>query len=211
MDNEKRTGSAESQEDLRELLNPQQRMTLGELEMLGWSLKFVRRPLFQEPVPVVVSDDDSEIGLLDPDGKIIIDKNSSLRNDDNRPVVASATTDEAAVETETTAEAVVSSSWVEKRKGESPVPEDLEEYLNPQQLRALHQIQNFGWELKFVRRPLFQEPIAVIMNNDGDRIGTLEADGRIDLKDNFDLREGTVEPPAPENSTPDKKKKVVPR
>ena len=53
MVNDKRKSERDSIDDLRAQLNAEQRITLGELEILGWSLKFVRRPLFQEPVPVV--------------------------------------------------------------------------------------------------------------------------------------------------------------
>ncbi|MGB5259253.1 MAG: hypothetical protein WBO34_01885 [Gammaproteobacteria bacterium] len=201
MVNDKRKDDQASIEDLRAQLNAEQRMTLGELELLGWSLKFVRRPLFQDPVPVVVSDDNDEIGLLDPDGKIIIDKTRDYRHG-LEAEADMGLTEETAGETaakivETSVEEVVMASepeWMEKRSGEAPVPDNLEDYLNDVQVKALRQIENFGWELKFVRRPLFQEPIAVIINTDGDRVGTLEPDGRIDLHQNFDLREGTVDP-----------------
>ena len=44
----KDTAGQAPSDELREQLNDQQRITLGELELLGWSLKLVRRPLFQE-------------------------------------------------------------------------------------------------------------------------------------------------------------------
>ena len=65
----------------------------------------------------------------------------------------------------------------------------------------------FGWHLNFVRRPLFQDPIAVIINTDGDRVGTLEADGRIDLQQNFKLRKGTMDPDDDNTISPQEKKK----
>jgi hypothetical protein len=208
MANDKRTVKQAPPGDIREGLNAQQRMTLGELEMLGWTLKFVRRPLFQDPVPVVVSNDNDEIGLLDPEGKIIIDKTGSFRDDGDEPEGSPEELVE--LEAEAEAEAAAEADWIEKRRGETAVPDNLEDYLNNQQLTALRQIENFGWELKFVRRPLFQEPIAVIMNADGDRLGTLEFDGRIDLKSEFDLRDGTVEPDTEEATrTAEEKKQVI--
>ncbi len=182
MENDKRKGVQLITDELRAALNSQQRLALGELELLGWSLKCVRRPLFQDPVLVVVSDDLAEIGLLDPDGKIVVDNNDGIRADHDAAdefIVM-----EGGAEPEVAAEA----DWEEKRKGESPIPDNLDDYLNDDQLQALAQIKNFGWQLKFVRRPLFQQPVAVIINTDGDRLGTLESDGRIELQGNFDLR-----------------------
>lgn len=193
----KRKDKPEAQDELREQLNSQQCMTLDGLFLLGWSLRFANRPGFEGQVPVVVSDDDCEIGLLDTEGKIVIDRTSKSIDEEESPEAALTEAADVWLETaetdlsEPAAEVIVSSSWVEKRRGEEPIPDNLEDYLNQHQINALRQIENFGWELKFVRRPLFQEPIAVIMNTDGDRIGTLESDGRIDLKENFDLREDT--------------------
>ncbi|NNJ94185.1 MAG: hypothetical protein HKP57_05525, partial [Halobacteria archaeon] len=192
-------------DDLREQLNAEQRMTLGELELLGWTLKFVRRPLFQDPVPVVVSDDKEEIGLLDADGKIVIDKTDNYREQRGDADMGAAV--EVVDITVEEVELATEPDWMEKRTGESPVPDNLEDFLNQAQINALRQIENFGWELKFVRRPLFQEPIAVIINTDGDRVGTLEADGRIDLQQNFELRQGTMNPDDDNTTRPAEKKK----
>jgi len=209
MADDKRTADQRAADELHEQLNAEQRITLSELELLGWTLKLVRRPLFQDPVPVVVSDDGSEIGLLDADGKIIIDNSQHLPQGDEADTMGLSV--EAVGETEelNIEEVVIASQpeWMEKRKGESPIPDNLEDYLNAVQIKALRQIENFGWELKFVRRPLFQDPIAVIINNDGDRVGTLEPDGRIDLQQNFELRNGTFDPDDDNTKDPATKKK----
>ncbi len=65
----------------------------------------------------------------------------------------------------------------DKRKGMKPVPDNLEEVLSMAQIRTLHSMQGFGWDLQFVRRPLFQETTAVLINQEGDKIVVLEADG----------------------------------
>ncbi len=205
MKSEKRTGEQAHIDALREQLNAEQRMTLSELELLGWSLKFVRRPLFQDPVPVVVSDDKEEIGLLDADGKIVIDNTDNYREQRGDADMGAAV--EVMEITVEEVELATEPDWMEKRTGESAVPDNLEDYLNGEQIKALRQIENFGWELKFVRRPLFQEPIAVIINTDGDRVGTLEADGRIDLQQNFELRQGTMDPDDDDTTGQDEKKK----
>ena len=80
----------------------------------------------------------------------------------------------------------------EKRQGKTAIPDDLHKVLNPAQLRALHQIENFGWQLEFIRQPLFQEPVAVVVSGNGEQIGILEADGRIDMQAELKLREATA-------------------
>lgn len=61
----------------------------------------------------------------------------------------------------------------EKRDREEPIPDNLEEILSEFQLIALHRIEGFGWELRFLRRPAFQAPIPVIFSTDGTKIGVL--------------------------------------
>jgi len=40
------------------------------LEAFGWELKFIRRPLFQTPVPVVFDSDRKKFAVLEPNGKL---------------------------------------------------------------------------------------------------------------------------------------------
>ena len=77
----------------------------------------------------------------------------------------------------------------EKRKAEQKTSEQLKDKLTEAQKLALHQAESFGWELRFIREPLFQEPTAVICRAEGDRIGVLESDGRIDMKPDIKVRE----------------------
>jgi len=77
----------------------------------------------------------------------------------------------------------------EKRKGMKPVPDNIEEVLNIAQIRTLHSMRRFGWELQFVRRPLFQETLAVLINQEGDKIMVLEADGSTNDMPELDTRE----------------------
>ena len=70
----------------------------------------------------------------------------------------------------------------EKRKGESPIPDNVKEMLNEEQMIALRKIEGYGWQLRFVRRPLFQAVVPVVVSGKGDQIGILEEDGRLDLQ-----------------------------
>ena len=76
----------------------------------------------------------------------------------------------------------------EKRRGNKPVPDNLNEILNERQQHKLRQMEGFGWSLEFVRRPLFQDPTVVVRNAEGNRIGTLEKDGSIDMLPDIRLR-----------------------
>ena len=77
----------------------------------------------------------------------------------------------------------------EKRKGDIPIPDNLKEMLNESQWRALSGIAYSGWELQFIRRPLFQEPVLVIYNPDGDRTGILDKDGNIKIQSGIMVRD----------------------
>lgn len=77
----------------------------------------------------------------------------------------------------------------EKRKGELPVPENAAEMLNRLQVLALRQMENFGWRLQFIRRPLFQDPVAVVVDGNGVKIGILEEDGRINMEPEIEVRQ----------------------
>ncbi|RZA21124.1 MAG: hypothetical protein EOP93_04020 [Lysobacteraceae bacterium] len=56
--------------ELRATLNDAQLDTLGALERYGWSLKFVRRPLFQPSIPVVFDGDRKTFAVLEADGTL---------------------------------------------------------------------------------------------------------------------------------------------
>jgi hypothetical protein len=53
-----------------ELLNELQLLTLKNMERFGWSLAFVRRPLFQDIVPVLRHSDSRKFGTIDADGTL---------------------------------------------------------------------------------------------------------------------------------------------
>jgi hypothetical protein len=55
---------------LRRSLNENQLLTLIDLEKLGWELKFIRRPMFDELYPVVFDPDRKHYAVLKPDGTL---------------------------------------------------------------------------------------------------------------------------------------------
>ena len=77
----------------------------------------------------------------------------------------------------------------EKRRDADPIPVNLEDWLSQDQLDALKQIGNFGWQLKFIRRPAFQDPTVIIYSRDKDLYGVLEEDGSIDTDSGITIRD----------------------
>ena len=76
----------------------------------------------------------------------------------------------------------------EKRGTAKPVPENLNGVLNEVQMLALSRIEGFGWQLQFVRRPEPHHPIPVVSSPEGNTIGILDEDGRVNLEYHIRLR-----------------------
>ncbi|KRA41969.1 hypothetical protein ASD72_14765 [Pseudoxanthomonas sp. Root630] len=55
---------------LRAGLTPAQVMTLEALEIFQWKLAFVRRPLFQAPIPVLFDRDHTRHVVIQEDGSL---------------------------------------------------------------------------------------------------------------------------------------------
>ena len=66
---------------------------------------------------------------------------------------------------------------VERRMRMPPIPDDFSSLITQEQRIALNQKQQFGWFVKFVRRPLFQPMEVVLSNPDGSEFLLLETDG----------------------------------
>lgn len=72
---------------------------------------------------------------------------------------------------------VDTASVAERRLRMPPIPDEFVSLITPEQRIALNQKQQFGWFVKFVRRPLFQ-PIEVVLSNpDGSEFLVLDTDG----------------------------------
>lgn len=77
----------------------------------------------------------------------------------------------------------------DKRKGEKPIPSDLHNYINEAQQAVLNKIQDFGWSLQFIRRPLFQEPVVIAAHVSGNVYGVLETDGYFNTEPDIVIRQ----------------------
>ena len=65
---------------------------------------------------------------------------------------------------------------------------DLRAGLTPAQLATLKTMEQFQWQLRFVRRPMFQAPVPVLFDRSGERYVVLREDGSIDQNPSLRLR-----------------------
>lgn len=77
----------------------------------------------------------------------------------------------------------------ERRNPEEARAAGLRAVLTPAQLRALETLEHFGWTLKFVRRPMFLDPVPVVFDRSGERHAVLGADGSLDESPSIRLRD----------------------
>ncbi|TYT26838.1 hypothetical protein FZO89_11530 [Luteimonas viscosa] len=76
-----------------------------------------------------------------------------------------------------------------ERRGQQPSDRSaLRAGLTPAQLAALETLEQFRWTLRFVRRPMFQDPVPVVIDRDGKRHAVLRADGTLGEPD-FPIRD----------------------
>ena len=77
----------------------------------------------------------------------------------------------------------------EKRSAtRSAVPENALSMLTDSQKVALRRIENFGWQLKFIRQPSFEPPLVVVESSTGVNIGVLDEDGGVNMNPQIILR-----------------------
>lgn len=76
----------------------------------------------------------------------------------------------------------------ERRIGQPAVPPDVKFRLTDLQKAALVRMEGFGWEIEFVRRPLFQDIMIVLKDPAGDRHAVLTEDGELDYDHDVTIR-----------------------
>ena len=76
----------------------------------------------------------------------------------------------------------------ERRRQEKELSLVLKRQLNEEQRLTLSSLEAFGWELKFIRKPQFGAPVAVIFDADRKKFAILEADGSLNENPGFEIR-----------------------
>ena len=77
----------------------------------------------------------------------------------------------------------------ERRTATHKSGRELRSELNDAQLETLNELERFGWQLKFVRRPLFQPSIPVVFDGDRKHYAVLEPDGTLNEHPAFTIRD----------------------
>ena len=67
-------------ENLENILNPSQLLTLRNAESNGWELYFVRREGLDVPIPVIKGIGSQAIGVIEADGQFNTEADIRLRN-----------------------------------------------------------------------------------------------------------------------------------
>lgn len=76
----------------------------------------------------------------------------------------------------------------DRRKSAQCLGQALERELNPMQLATLRELEHFGWELKFIRKPLFQPVVPVVFDGDRSHYAVLEPDGALNEHPSIRIR-----------------------
>ena len=77
---------------------------------------------------------------------------------------------------------------VERRNQDNQMDDSLDGILNEAQLVTLNNMEGFGWSLAFVRKPLFQEVVPVLVHSDNDKLGTLDDNGVFNVQPDIKFR-----------------------
>jgi hypothetical protein len=77
----------------------------------------------------------------------------------------------------------------ERRRAEKAQQAALRRDLNVAQQMTLTGLERFGWELKFVRRPMFQASIPIVFDSEHKKYAVLEEDGTLNENPGFKIRD----------------------
>lgn len=76
----------------------------------------------------------------------------------------------------------------ERRKDQQRTAREMRADLNDAQKETLTDLERFGWQLKFVRRPIFQPSVPVVFDGDRKTYAILEPDGTLNEHPGFEIR-----------------------
>ena len=80
MDNEKRSNKVQSRELMMQEMTDAQRLAINQLEKFGWTLSFVRLPLFKSALPILKHPDTDHYAVLETDGILNQDPELNTRH-----------------------------------------------------------------------------------------------------------------------------------
>jgi hypothetical protein len=77
----------------------------------------------------------------------------------------------------------------ERRHDVASLQATMQRGLSEAQKMTLAALEPFGWELKFVRKPMFQAAVPVVFDGDRKKFSVLEPDGSLNENPGFAIRE----------------------
>lgn len=81
-----------------------------------------------------------------------------------------------------------SSAYRERRQGQKSVPDDVMSRLTELQRLTLARLESFGWSIKYVRRPLFNDQVVIVSDPTGKDFAVLDEEGRLDRSSRLKIR-----------------------
>jgi uncharacterized protein (DUF1697 family) len=68
---------------------------------------------------------------------------------------------------------------IERRVGLDAIPKDIESRMTKLQRDTLTKLRVVGWSVQFVRRPLYEDQVIVLVDSSGEQQAVLQEDGSI--------------------------------
>ena len=79
MDRDRRSKESHTRQFMMAALNDAQRVAINQVEMCGWCLIFVRKPLGQSAIPALKNSDSGRYAIVKPDGSLNEDQKLIVR------------------------------------------------------------------------------------------------------------------------------------
>ncbi|MFW2440156.1 MAG: hypothetical protein ACN4GR_12375 [Arenicellales bacterium] len=70
---------------------------------------------------------------------------------------------------------------LERRNRKPAVPSSFMVHLNTDQLKTYIQIQTYGWQMHFIRRPLLGKNTVAMINSAGTKVGVIKPNGSFSI------------------------------
>lgn len=68
---------------------------------------------------------------------------------------------------------------IERRVGLDAIPSDMQSRLTDRQREMLGRLRGAGWAIQFVRRPLYEDQVIVLVDSAGEQHAILQEDGKL--------------------------------
>lgn len=77
---------------------------------------------------------------------------------------------------------------IERRVGLDAIPKDIKSRMTKLQCDTLATLRVVGWSIQFVRRPLYEDQVIVLVDSSGEQQAVLQEDGSIIRNLGFSVR-----------------------